>query len=510
MPIPSLSSRLKSHAPASRSSNRQLAFLPQRGAYNTKYFHSSEHSLNVQQSIHTGIQHARRPPCPPDQAPSTNSDQREQGSYALPTRTMRLPDAVSRPLESQPAISRSQSLRKPATATQAASSAATRAHIRTQSTNTIAGPPKVAAETKLQSGRPRSLLIAPGHSTKSISQAPANVLPGTNRSSARLEALKRSSSTRARSESIPVSETTNIGLGLATQNGVTQPGRRREVVKEESKKSARPAFSTLQQHFTPRKTGKAPTSAFLNPPAPDAGSLTLPPDIISLQAELLQLHILHDNSAQVSSDWNLSAKRTLHVKFDEVASLYHVMHENEREGQEQKNVRALREWSSGNTSFGLVEQIQVLSGPLHELPSIVDPSGRFRRVVDEFSLWIARVEEIWAKRKNDATVPKGDLSSTEGLNGAWRAENAALTRKLTTFARDLDRLTQPDPDSSIAKVVATCKEILSGVLEELQIMQSVEAAVVDSEKEWVEARLKSMATIGPYVDMNEGHEAWRA
>lgn len=219
---------------------------------------------------------------------------------------------------------------------------------------------------------------------------------------------------------------------------------------------------------------------------------------------------MHRSSAHIVRQWELSAKRSLHRKFDEVASLYQVMRENERQHLEQKNLQAVRDWSGGSTSTGLPEHIQILAGPLHELTSTVDPGGRFRRHGDDFHRWITWVEEIWSAREGDVAREGSGLKSAESLGDSWKAENAALTRKFTTFSRDLDRLTQPAPGSSLASIVATCKQLLTGLLDELQTMVVIEAGIATREKEWVETQLKAIAQdIGAHLQTNGDVEAWR-
>lgn len=217
---------------------------------------------------------------------------------------------------------------------------------------------------------------------------------------------------------------------------------------------------------------------------------SLPPELVSLQMDLLQLHLLHENAVQINRQWDTSAKRALRSKFDEVSSIYQVMLEHERSGQEQKNLQALLEWTGGKASASLVEHIQVISGPLHELPSLVQIDGRFQRHVGAFEQWVSWVEKIRAARQSRA---EAGLGSIEGLGDAWQAENAALMRKLTSFARDLGGLTQPAAGSSIASIVGRCEALLDGLLEELRVIQTIEADVVSKEKEWVETRLQGIA-----------------
>lgn len=185
--------------------------------------------------------------------------------------------------------------------------------------------------------------------------------------------------------------------------------------------------------------------------------------------------------------------------------MYQVMLEHERSGQEQKNLQALLEWTGGKASGSLIEHIQVLSGPLHELPSLVQTGGRFQRHVAAFEQWVSWVEEVRATRQDRA---EGEMGSIEGLGDAWKAENAALMRKLTSFARDLSGLSQPAAGSSIATIVNCCESLLDGILEELRVMQTIEVDVVSNEKEWVETRLQGIAADVSSVLVDET-PAWR-
>ncbi|KAF2476511.1 uncharacterized protein BDR25DRAFT_309895 [Lindgomyces ingoldianus] len=456
-----------------------------------------------------GLKQVRSRPQSMYQTSSIHTTQETEESGLRPSRSTRPPDAGRKASVSQPTgLDRSQSLRKLGIPMQSAQSTNSRGHSRTLSTSTVIGSRKESSHPRTLVERPKSLFVAPSQRTIAANSVSVDDASHGTKSSARLAALKRTASTRSKPEATDSSDSAGPDCDVQFP---TNNGRRREPIKEESKKQARPAFSTLQQHFTPRKTGKAPTSSFLHPPASDPSVCALPPEIICIQAELLQLHILHEASARTNRHWEVSARRKLHSKFDEVASLYQVMRDNERQGQEQTNIQALREWSSANSSFGLVEHIQLLSGPLHDLPTLIDPSGRFTRLVDEFTRWIAWVEDIWATRKGTAKEQGVGLGSTEGLGGSWRAENAALTRKVTGFLRDLDRLTQPAPGSSIASIVSTCKELLTGMLGELRTMQTIETGVVAKEKDWVEGRLKAIAQdIETHlVPTSEGNAAWR-
>lgn len=443
-----------------------------------------------------------RPVC---QTGATPSERADNGDKPTTSRSMRPPSSTNRTSEPRTAgLNRTQSLRKSGAPVKSAQPAGT-SHSRAQSTSTVSVARKATVKPKTYAERPKSLLTAPNLSSKTNATS-TGTAPAVTRASARLAGLNRSASARTASER-PISAA-SIGTTKPENSSASQP-KRREPLNEESGKTARPAFSTLQQHFTPRKTGKAPTSTFLHP-APITGPQTLPPEVISLQSELLQLHLLHASSAEVVANWELSAKKHLHTKFDEVASTYHAMQDYERAAQEQKNLEALVHWSTGSS---LAKYVQSLSGPLHELPSLVEPGGRIQRLVAAFEHWIGWVEDVRRARKSSTFTTSSSaqaLTSLTGLDNTWMAENAALTRKLNAFERDLEGLGGLAPGSSGACVVGACTALVVGLLEELRVMRGIEEDVVREEKEWVEGRLRGIARSVDFGDGEGDVAAWRA
>ncbi|KAF2110138.1 hypothetical protein BDV96DRAFT_222180 [Lophiotrema nucula] len=438
-----------------------------------------------------------------------NRTERCEGNGEPRAQTLRAPHAASKLAQPRSTgLNRSQSLRKPSAQTEQKldRDVHTSLHTRSQSTITVARGEEV--ELRPRSERPRSLYVTSYESGASIRNASADTVPSDAKPSVRSIALSRSVSTRMKSEVVGSSDSTSLARG--DQYARTSMIQRREPVRDDSKKPVKPAFSTLQQHFTPRKVGKAPTSMFLHPPVQDVGPHVLPPELYSLQAQLLQFHLLHQASAETNTEWEQSAMKGLRNKFDQVASFYEAMRDNERQDQEQKNLQALHDWNNGNSSFSLVDYIQLLSGPLHEIPSLLQPGGRLGRLADDFDDWLVWVQDVHSARAANATRRGGGFESAESLGDSWKSENAALTRKLTAFTRDLDRMSQPTPGSSMACIVATCRELLGLILDELHAMQMIEADVVAAEKEWVEAQLRAVeCDIGGQLQDDSENVAWR-
>lgn len=410
-------------------------------------------------------------------------------------------------------LSRSQSLRKPGAPSQTAQSGTTRSHLRTQSISTNTASEDATVEVRTRRERPRSLFVPQTTSTKVALKEPGDTASSIAARPARSVTLNRSASIRTRKEPAPAPESTELSTrtrAAPTHRAANIAPKTRDAGKEGPKKQPRPAFSTLQQHYTPRKVGKALTSTFLHPSAPEVGPNTISADVASLQAELLQLHLLHEASARTNKEWELSAMENLRDHFNHATNLHKIMRAEEMQGLEERNLRALRDWTSGQTHCSLTEHIQILSGPLQELPSLVDSEGRFGRLIEQFETWIMWADEVSAARLLEAEMNRPSLESVEALGDSWKAENAALTRKLTSYSSDLGRLTQPASGSSIAIVVASCQQLVDGLLNELQIMRKIELDIVAREQTWVEAGLKAIARdVGSLIGDSEDDRAWR-
>ncbi|KAJ9657833.1 hypothetical protein H2201_008046 [Coniosporium apollinis] len=298
---------------------------------------------------------------------------------------------------------------------------------------------------------------------------------------------------------------------------------------------SRPAFSTLQQHFSPKKSTAPkppiPTSS-AHPAASIAASTAGANDTASstptlrLQAELLQLHLLHTSSASTLQQWTQSAERALHTRFNAVGAQWKRMRQREREATEQNNLRALLEWGrTGNASFGggLGEKVSVLGGVLQELWLLTDGGGgggRYVRLVGGFESWLAWVQEIWEKREKGGEEGEdgGGVelvgAVADGLGDAWKEENRALERRLGMLQREMEGLADPAEGSDVERVVRNCRILLQGCLEELKVMRDVEAEVVVREKGWVERQLQRVEReidmgLLEELEKRDGGEAWR-
>lgn len=214
---------------------------------------------------------------------------------------------------------------------------------------------------------------------------------------------------------------------------------------------------------------------------------------LHLQAELLQLHLLHERSAATEEQWERSAERKLRRKFDATTAAHRALRAKERRVQEHASKSALQEWAASTTSLGFAEDVQTLAAALREPPALLAGGGRYARLADEYEAWIDRSGIARGRRGPTAADEPDALRLARGLGDAWKAENASLTRKLAVLARSVERVAPPAEGSGIAAVLGCCRGLLGGMLAGLRTMLEIEAEVVAWGKERVEADLAAVA-----------------
>ncbi|KAK3692541.1 hypothetical protein B0T22DRAFT_447494 [Podospora appendiculata] len=283
----------------------------------------------------------------------------------------------------------------------------------------------------------------------------------------------------------------------------------------------RPAFSTLQQHYSPAKSlaPKPTTASILAPPSPSKlpANVAISAETSRLQTELLQLHLLHAHSATVAAQWRASAKHALGQRFAEVVRAGDDASRGETEAVERANAAALLAWGGdGARGGGLVEEkVQVLDTVLCGLWSLGEPGGRYARVMRRFEKWVERVVEVGEARRRWAAgeeVGMGmvllageekEKKQSLGLDGPWRDECRALRRRLDEWRRGVDGLERDcrqhvlmgrevdgddgEAPSSLVRILTACASLVRDMLAELDEMELMEREAVAEENLWVRA-----------------------
>lgn len=264
----------------------------------------------------------------------------------------------------------------------------------------------------------------------------------------------------------------------------------------------RPAFSTLQQHYSPAKNAapKPLTATFLAPPSPSK----LPANVAAsaetgrLQAELLQLHLLHRAAAPVDAQWQASARDKLGGRFARLGAASGEVADRERAGVERENVLALRRW--GSSGKGLEEKIRSLDEIFGGIWTLSEAGGRYSRVVRRFERWIERVRDVEGARRDTGTALHQDPDAlfVGELEAPWKDECAGITRRLDVWQaqlRDIDDLpadTEAESSSrrggaSLGRMLWGARNLVHDMLAELREMGAMEREALAREEAWIES-----------------------
>ena len=262
---------------------------------------------------------------------------------------------------------------------------------------------------------------------------------------------------------------------------------------------ARPAFSTLQQHYSPAKSlaPKPLTSTFFAPPSPSKlpANVVISAETARLQTELLQLHLMHRDADAITAQWRASARDKLGLRFSETAARTREAEKLEAAAEEMRNVKELVAW--GDRSRRLEEKVQTLDSVLSGLWALGEPRGRYARVVRRFEKYMGRVHQVMRARQTAdfralALLDGEDVLVGE-LDAQMKSECAGFVRRLDEWRRSMRELDGPadgegEQDSSptsLTKILTSCRALIHDMLAELDVMEQMERAVVADEMRWV-------------------------
>ncbi|KAM0334281.1 hypothetical protein ACHAQA_001303 [Verticillium albo-atrum] len=249
----------------------------------------------------------------------------------------------------------------------------------------------------------------------------------------------------------------------------------------------KPAFSTLQQHYSPlRNTAPKPTTAsYLAPPSPSKlpSNIALTAETARLQTTLLQLHLLHRDAPATAADWRASAHARLAERHTSLAAHHAAAADDAASASAALNTLALRAWPAP-----LEQALPTLDTALDALPAL---EAKHAALSHRFARWAARLptdrdadlDLDLARNLNDPNaVLVGPLDET------WKADAAALTRKLAALDRRLATLPafpEAHAASSPARALEGSRALVAGMLAELSVMEGVERSAVASESAWI-------------------------
>ncbi|KXX76473.1 hypothetical protein MMYC01_207911 [Madurella mycetomatis] len=301
----------------------------------------------------------------------------------------------------------------------------------------------------------------------------------------------------------------------------------RQVVRHHTRERhhSPPAITDLFHFFVHRynrcyrrnsSDGPSPSAADELQPQVPCSANALPSNIAisaetaRLQTELLQLHLLHRGSHAVLGEWQNSARAALRRRWEAVRDREEQAAGVEGAVEEATNIAALLAWAAGGGGSSGGGGGGARRGPAKPmddervvlLDAVLSPlwaaTERHDKLVRHFERWARRAEEILASRRDDGGGggafrefgPDGELVLLGEMDAAWKAECAALARRLDDWRRKLQDLgaghAPPTEDkSSLARILAGCRALVHGMLAELDVMEEIEREAVAEEMRWV-------------------------
>ncbi|CAD0112587.1 unnamed protein product [Aureobasidium uvarum] len=251
--------------------------------------------------------------------------------------------------------------------------------------------------------------------------------------------------------------------------------------------TSRPAFNTLQQHYSPAKTTLPKPPVPPSRAAPSAEEKAVQSgaafETTKLQSELLYLSILHESAGPNFRKYEKSARKALQAEFEATQDEVEQIREQERMFQEQGNLAAIADWlgvQGAHASPEAAEMIQSLSGCFNEVMVLSSPESKYTALVHGFSEWANEATE-----QDRAHVFSGPLPQD------WHHTHASITQRLRLVEREVELLPSAPPrigeavDSSLSIMLKCLKDLVSGMKEELEAMVRLEQQVVSTEKQRV-------------------------
>ncbi|KAL4758822.1 uncharacterized protein BDW70DRAFT_140867 [Aspergillus foveolatus] len=265
-------------------------------------------------------------------------------------------------------------------------------------------------------------------------------------------------------------------------------------------------FSTYQQQFSPKKAQEPTVSTPDN--GPDQVSSLIPsswPEVAALQTELLQLSLLHQSMQQRNDQWERDAQAHLREKYNSVAGDYKAILNEEKESQRKLNGQALHSWfkNSGehNGQQRFAEHVRLLSQVADEVYGLSDSHGRYTMAIIEFEEWLQTVEKIQEARAN---VGQEGENFIDPIRREWREETNALIMKLELASRQLqslDILGHEDVEalnrSALIRMAKGLGDLVSQMVEELNVIRKIEADCVKSERTRVSQMAQQLVEMRP-------------
>ena len=266
-----------------------------------------------------------------------------------------------------------------------------------------------------------------------------------------------------------------------------------------AQKDATPVVPTERSRLRePSTTSAAKASRLAQPEQKDTGAssrqgFSYSRETLDPRLELLHAHVIHRNSQATEEEWKASARRHYQKRFKVLQDRSKELDEKEIAHLEQKNAGALIDWGNQKDGMTLDQKIHKVSSILDQVWRLSAAEGQYTHAIQAFEHWLLAAEGVRQRRKagKDARARFGVV---EGLGDGWKAEVQSLHDSLVEAASDIMALCEIFADSSdIQRCILVTTEALTHMLEELELITSIEEQMTADEQTWVKGSINDIA-----------------
>lgn len=248
--------------------------------------------------------------------------------------------------------------------------------------------------------------------------------------------------------------------------------------------------SSVPLSRTKRVAGRqVDVSALSKPATSSPGNLVFSRETLDPRLELLHLHAIHRSSHKTQDQWQEHAFNHYRQKFECLQTRDKELNQLEIEALTQTNATAIISW--GSQGNGLEKQIQALSRVVDQVDHLTSKNGKYSLAILAFEHWIDSVTDLQTQRARSRGRTGPNV--IEGLGDGWLAEIESLQIKLVNYADIMLGIADiSTAGTDIGRTITVVSEMLKNMLEELDMVLSIERNTVEEEKDWMEG---SIATI---------------
>ena len=282
-------------------------------------------------------------------------------------------------------------------------------------------------------------------------------------------------------------------VGETPKSNISTFSSKTPSLRQSSMKATKPVFSAMQQHYSPKKKSSPLASKEITTPETTLeGDAS---DISGLHVELSQLHLMHRSATNVQLQWEESAKESFQNRFNDLYMRHIELKEIAHQQRTLLNQLALVEWCQGIPSASVAEKVQQVSRNIADIRSLLEPEGKYSRVLEVFGSWFARARQIESLRNTDTVIiQRRDLTFIDGIGDGWKAEAMVLERELTYCLRELKGFGEIRAVSSLGRILSLHRTLVSNLLEELDVVQWIENEIIEHEGRWMEQTINKLSS----------------